>query len=262
MQSRKTYTRPIFNCTLFRLLPANVILTLSVAKSNKQHQLYAIPLAARKCYSNSFSGQIKQTTLDASTLAVRKDIQRSTLFQASALPHRTTPAVRKDIQWFCVNRAVRKDIHTSNFQLYAIPLAARKCYSDSLSDQIKQTTLDASTLAVRKDLHRSTLFQASALLCTTKQHYSVLQSTTPVLLCTTKYYSSTTPYYTVLLQYYSELQSTTPVLESTAPSTSLYYKVPSHMKLTMCGATRVIVQTHQILRLPRKMNLMIDPCHT
>ena len=31
---------------------------------------------------------------------------------------------------------------------------------------------------------------------------------------------------------------------------------------TMRGATRVIVQTHQILRLPRKMNLMLDPCHT
>ena len=30
---------------------------------------------------------------------------------------------------------------------------------------------------------------------------------------------------------------------------------------TMRGATRVIVQTHQILRLPRKMNLMIDPWH-
>ena len=30
----------------------------------------------------------------------------------------------------------------------------------------------------------------------------------------------------------------------------------------MRGATTVIVQTHQILRLPRKMNLMIDPCHT
>ena len=30
----------------------------------------------------------------------------------------------------------------------------------------------------------------------------------------------------------------------------------------MRGATSVIVQTHQILRLPRKMNLMIDPCHT
>ena len=31
---------------------------------------------------------------------------------------------------------------------------------------------------------------------------------------------------------------------------------------TMRGATRAIVQTHQILRLPRKINLMIDPCHT
>ena len=31
---------------------------------------------------------------------------------------------------------------------------------------------------------------------------------------------------------------------------------------TMRGATSVIVQTHQILRLARKMNLMIDPCHT
>ena len=31
---------------------------------------------------------------------------------------------------------------------------------------------------------------------------------------------------------------------------------------TMRGGTSVIVQTHQILRLPRKMNLMLDPCHT
>ena len=31
---------------------------------------------------------------------------------------------------------------------------------------------------------------------------------------------------------------------------------------TMRGVTSVIVQTHQRLRLPRKMNLMIDPCHT
>ena len=38
----------------------------------------------------------------------------------------------------------------------------------------------------------------------------------------------------------------------------------SHMKryFAMRGATSFIVQTHQILRLPRKMNLMIDPCHT
>ena len=32
--------------------------------------------------------------------------------------------------------------------------------------------------------------------------------------------------------------------------------------VTMRRATSVIVQTHQILRLPRKMNRMIDPCHT
>ena len=124
----------------------------------------------------------------------------------------------------------------------------RSQHTKLLSNQIKQTTLDASTLAVRKDIQRSRLFQASAfldhisldyssttlyykvLLCTTKfyssttlykvplqyykvlaQYYSVLQSTTPVLLCTTKYYSSTNLYYKVLLQYYS-VQSTTPVL--------------------------------------------------
>ena len=37
----------------------------------------------------------------------------------------------------------------------------------------------------------------------------------------------------------------------------------THERLfTMRGATSVIVQTHQILRLPRKMILIIDPCHT
>ena len=38
--------------------------------------------------------------------------------------------------------------------------------------------------------------------------------------------------------------------------------VTHEMLFTMRGVTTVIVQTHQILRLPRKMNLMIDPCHT
>ena len=37
---------------------------------------------------------------------------------------------------------------------------------------------------------------------------------------------------------------------------------PCETLFTMRGATNVIVQTHKILRLPRKMNLMIDPCHT
>ena len=96
------------------------------------------------------------------------------------------------------------------------------------------------------------------LLCTTKyyssttllQYYSVPQSTTPVLLCTTKYYSSTTLYYNVLLQYYSVLQSTT-----------TYYRITYETSFTMRGATRVTLQLHQILRLPRKMNVISDPRH-
>ena len=133
------------------------------------------------------------------------------------------------------------------------------------------------------------------------QYYSVLQSTTPVLLRTTQYYSSTTPVLLCTTKYYSGTRkycsSTTPVLQSTTPV--LICKVPSHMTrylqcaeqqesasnfskycachekwisclilvthetlFTMRGGTSAIVQTHQILRLPRKMNLMIDPCHT
>ena len=96
-------------------------------------------------------------------------------------------------------------------------------------------------IAVRNDMRlflRFTKYYSSTTLYYTVllQYYSVLQSTTPVLLCTTQYYSSTTLYYTVLLQYYSVLQSTTPVLLCTTK----YYSV---------------LQTHQILRLPRKITV-------
>ena len=88
---------------------------------------------------------------------------------------------------------------------------------------------------------------------------------------TTKYYSRTTLHYKVQLQYYSVLQSTTPlllqyykvllqhffVLQSIIPDWSLTYET----SFTMRGTTRVILQLHQILRLPCKMNLMIDPHH-
>ena len=139
------------------------------------------------------------------------------------------------------------------------------------------------------------------LLCTTKYYSSTTQyyNTTPVLPCTTKYYSSTTLYCKVLLQYYSVLQSTTPVLLSTTQYYNVllqYYSVlqrttpvlfcttKQHSWLildtyeyeplftwlmsvayetsfTKRGATGVTLQLHQILRLPRKMNLMIDPPH-
>ena len=133
------------------------------------------------------------------------------------------------------------------------------------------------------------------LLCTTKYyssttlHYTALQRTTPVLLCTK-----------VLLQYYSDsvLQSSIHDWSLTHMNRYLRDWCPSHMKrhlqcaeqqesssnftkyctchakwlwwlirvtyetsFRMRGATRVTLHLHQILRLPRKMNLMIDPRH-
>ena len=116
----------------------------------------------------------------------------------------------------------------------------------------------------------------------------VMSCTTPVLPRTTKYYSNTTPYYkyySVLLQYYPVLQSTTQVLLCTTPvlpcttkyysSANLYYeelhsydsvlqstteyRITYETSCTMRGATKSSLQLQQILPLPRKMNLMIDP---
>ena len=126
-----------------------------------------------------------------------------------------------------------------------------------------------------------------------RQYYSVLQSTTPVLLCsmplllcTTKYYSSTTLYYKVLRQYYNVLPSTTTYYSGTtlkrrlqcgeqqeAPSNFTKYcachakwiswliGVTYETTFTMRGAKGGTLQLHQILRLPRKLNRIIDPHH-
>ena len=124
-----------------------------------------------------------------------------------------------------------------------------------------------------------------------------LQSTTPVLICTTKYLHT----WNVIYNARRSNKSQPPTSASTAPArkNDSRDQSSSHMKrylqcaeeqvslskltkycachekwiswlilvthetlFTMRGATRVIVQTHQILRLPRKMNLMLDPCHT
>ena len=103
-------------------------------------------------------------------------------------------------------------------------------------------------------LHSTTTYYKVLL-----QYYSVLQSTTPVLLCTSQYYN-------VLLQYNSVLQSTTPVLLCTTKyysSTTLYYKAAFMIEplFTLRGATGVILQLHQVLHLPHKMTVMIDPRH-
>ena len=133
----------------------------------------------------------------------------------------------------------------------------------------------STTLYYKVLLRYYSVLQSTTLYYTVlRQYYSVLQSTTPVLLCTTKYYN-------VLLQYYSVLQSTTPVLLCTRKyysSTTLYFVLRQYYSVlrqyynvllryyfetsfTMRGATRVTVQLHQILRLPRKMNVINDPHH-
>ena len=179
-------------------------------------------------------------------------------------------------KWFCDNAVIQ-----STILYYKVLLCTTKYYSS--------TTLYYKVLLQYYSVLQST---TPVLLCTTQyynttpvlpcttkyyssttlyckvllQYYSVLQSTTPVLLCTTQYYN-------VLLQYYSVLQSTTPVLFCTTkqhswlimdtyePLFTWLMSVAYETSFTMRGATGVILQLHQILHLPRKMTVMIDPHH-
>ena len=125
----------------------------------------------------------------------------------------------------------------------------------------------------------SVLHSATPVLLCTTNYYSSTTLYYKVLLCTTKYYSSTTLYYKVLLQYYSHDWSASPMklYLQCAEQQRCFYKITDccacHGKwiswlslvrhetlVTMRGATSAIAQTHQILRLPRKMHLMIKPC--
>ena len=130
------------------------------------------------------------------------------------------------------------------------------------------------------------------LLCTTKC-YSVLRSITEyynVLLCTTPYYKvllGTTKYYSVLQKalhsttlYYKVLHSMSPrhmkrpvqcaEQQESSSNFTKYWAchekwlwwwtlISNETSSTMRGATGVILQLHQILRLPRKMTLMMEP---
>ena len=165
-------------------------------------------------------------------------------------------------------------------------LCTTKCYS---STTLYYTVLQRTTpvLPCTTKYNSSTTLYCKVLL----QYYSVLQSTTPVLLCTTQYYN-------VLLQYYSVLQSSIHDWSLTHMNRHLHDWCPSHMKrhlqcaeqqesssnftkyctchakwlwwlirvtyetsFTMRGATGITLQPHQILRLPRKKNLVFDPRH-
>ena len=107
------------------------------------------------------------------------------------------------------------------------------------------------------------------------RYYSVLQSTTPVLLCTAKYYSvlqSTTLYYKVLRQYYASATLYC-AAQQESPSNFTKYcachakwmssmiSVTYESSFPMRGASKVSLQPHQILRLPRKMNVIDDLRH-
>ena len=189
-------------------------------------------------------------------------------------------------KWFCDNVVIQ-----STILYYKVLLCTTKYYS---STTLYYTVLQRTTpvLLCTTKYYSSTTLYCKVLL----QYYSVLQSTTPVLLCTTKYYSSTTLYYTVLQRttpvllcttkyyssttlYYTVLQRTIPVLLCTKVLLQYYSVLQSsihdwsltHMtwlmsvayetSFTISGVTGVILQLHQILHLPRKMTVMIDPRH-
>ena len=140
-------------------------------------------------------------------------------------------------------------------QYYPVLFSTTKYYSSTTlyyKVLLQYYSVLHSTTTYYSVLHSTTTYYSSTTLYykVLLQYYSVLQSTTPVLLCTTTCYSSTTLYYNVLLQYYSVLQSTTP-----------YHRITYETSFTMRGATGVTIQLQQILRPPRKLNLMINPRH-
>ena len=173
------------------------------------------------------------------------------------------------VTW-CAGHVISCDVQTCH-----VTWCATKYYSSTTPNLLQHYSVLQSTTPVLLWLPSST----PVLLCTTKyyastikyyasttldykvliQYYSVLLCTTPVLLCTTKYYN-------VLLQYYSSTTLYYKVLLRTTKyycSTPLYYKVLLQYyfetSFTMRGTTGITLQPHQILRQPRKMNLISDP---
>ena len=153
-----------------------------------------------------------------------------------------------------------------------------------------------STTSVLPSTTPALLCTTPVLLCTTKyyssatlsykvllQCYSVLQSPTPALLCiqsTTSVLLCTTKYYSVLhsnthdwssshmkryLQCAEQQRLSSNITKYCACQTkwlSRLIRITIYETLfTMRGATKVTLQHQQILRLPRKMTLMIDPRH-
>ena len=165
------------------------------------------------------------------------------LLQYYAVLQSTTPVL------FCTTK-----YYSSTTLYYKVLLQYHSVLQRTTPVLVCTTKYYSSTTLYYKVLLQYYSVLQSTLVCTTKYYSSttpVLHRTTPVLLCTIKYYSSTN----------SVLQSTTPVLVCTThiyTSTTLYYKAlllvlqSTHLQ----GAKH---QRHQMLCLPRKVTLMIDP---
>ena len=124
------------------------------------------------------------------------------------------------------------------------------------------------TYNVLLQYYSNVLLRTTTYYSRTTKYYSSTTLYYEVLLCTTKYYSSTTLYYKVLRQYYSVLPRTTlyyKVLRQYYKVLRQYYNVLLRYyfetSFTMRGASKVTLQPHQILRLPRKMQAINDLRH-
>ena len=213
-------------------------------------QIYSVLHSTTKYYSG--------TTLYYTVLLQYYSVLQSTtpvlilyykvLLQYYSVLHSTTPVL---LQYYSVLQSTTK-YYSSTTPYYEVLLQYYAVLQSTTPVLLCTTKYYSSTSLYYKVLlqYYSVLRRTTpVLLCTTKYYSStnsVLHSTTPVLLCTTQIYTSTTLYYKVLLQYYSVLQSTTPVLLLVLQSTHLQ------------GAKH---QRHQMLCLPRKVTLMIDPRH-
>ena len=207
------------------------------------------------------------------------------LFQYYSVLQSTTPVLLCTTQYHPVLQRTT--------QYYNVLLCTTKYYSSTTLYykvllqyfSVLQSTTTYFSVLQSTTTYYSVLQSTKPVLLRTTKYYSVLQSTTPVL-------QSTTLYYKVLLQHYSVLQSTTPALLCTTKyhaRTTTYYSgtslkrhlqcaeqvkspfklskycachakwIPSLIRITyetsfpMRGASKVTLQLHQILRLPRNL---------
>ena len=191
----------------------------------------------------------------------------------------TTPVLPCTTKYYCILPCTTKYYSSTNLYYKAL----LQYYP------VLQSTIPV-LLCTTKYFFNTTLYYKVRL-----QYYSVLQilhlyyssttlyynvplkyllCTTPVLPCTTNY-SSTTPYYKARRDWSaSQMKRHLQCAErqKAACNFSKYcacrakwiswlIRIAYATSFTMRGATGSTLQLHQILRLPRKMNVMIDPHH-